>query len=48
MVQQQLPLCATLLENHKTALMPTKSEFKTLEEFVLTVKPPADITEEIG
>ena len=28
--------------------MPTESEFKTLEEFVLTVKPLVDITEAIG
>ena len=46
-LQQQL-LCATLLEIHKTDLMPTESEFKTLEEFVHTVKPFVDITEAIG
>ena len=46
--QQQQPLYATLLEIHKTDLMPTESEFKTLEEFVLTVKPLVDITEAIG
>ena len=44
-LQQQQPLCATLLEIHKTDLMPTESEFKTLEEFVLTVKPLVYITE---
>ncbi len=45
---QQQPLCATLLEIHKTDLMPTDSEFKTLEEFISTMKPLVDITEAIG
>ncbi len=47
-LQQQQPLCATLLEIHTTDLMPTESEFKTLEEFTLAVKPRVDITEAIG
>ena len=47
-LQQQQPLCATLLEIHKTDLMPTDSEFKTLEEFVTTMRPLVDITEAIG
>ncbi len=46
-LQQQQPLCAILLEIHTTDLMPTESEFKTLEEFTLTVKPRVDITEAI-
>ena len=41
-------LCAALLEIHKTYLMPTESEFKTLEKFVLIVKPLVDIPEAIG
>ncbi len=45
---QQQPLCATLLEIHKTDIMPTDSEFKTLEEFISTMKPLVDITEAIG
>ena len=47
-LRQQQPLCATLLEIHNTDLMPTDSEFKTLEEFVTTMRPLVDITEAIG
>ena len=47
-LEQQQPLCATLLEIHKAELMPTDTEFKTLEEFVDTMKPLVDITEAIG
>ena len=47
-LEQQQPLCATLLEIHKTELMPTDVEFNTLEELVTTMKPLVDITEAIG
>ena len=39
---------ATLLEIHKTDLMPTDAEFNSLEEFVKVMKPLVDITEAIG
>lgn len=47
-LEQQQPLCATLLEVRKTEFMPSDSEFQTLEEFVSVMKPLVDITEAIG
>ena len=47
-LHQQQPICAALLEVHKTDLMPTESEFKSLEEFVTVMKPLVNITEAIG
>ena len=47
-LQQQQPLCATLLELKKGDLMPTDKEFSTMEEFVEVMKPLVDITEALG
>ncbi len=47
-IEQQQPLCATLLELHKADLMPSDTEFSTLETFVSVMKPLVDITEAIG
>lgn len=47
-LEQQQPLCASLLEIHKTELMPTDAEFKTLEEFASVMKVLVDVTEAIG
>lgn len=47
-IEQQQPLCAALLQIHKTDLMPTESEFTTIEGFVSVMKPLVDITEAIG
>lgn len=47
-IEQQQPLCATLLEVHKADLMPSDVQFSTLEAFVSVMKPLVDITEAIG
>ena len=47
-IEQQQPLCATLLELKKGDLMPTDSEFINMELFVNTMKPIVDITEALG
>ena len=47
-MEQQQPLCATLLELKKGDLMPTDSEFANMELFVKTMKPIVDITEALG
>ena len=47
-LSQQQPLCATLLELHKGDMMPSDSEFTTLELFVKVMKPLVEITEAIG
>ena len=48
MLEQQQPLCATLLELHKGDLWPTDTELKTLEGFVMVMEPLVEITEAIG
>ena len=48
MLEQQQPLCATLLELRKADLMPSDTEFSTLETFVSVMKPLVEITEAIG
>ena len=47
-LSQEQPLCATLLEVHKGDMMPSDSEFNTLEIFVKVMKPLVEITEAIG
>lgn len=45
---QQQPLCATLLELRKGDLIPSESEFMTMEIFVAVMKSLVEITEAIG
>ena len=47
-LEQQQPLCATLLELKKGDLMPSDSEFDTMEKYVIVMKPLVEITEAIG
>ena len=47
-LEQQQPLCTTLLELKKGDLMPTDTEFANMELFVKTLKPIVDITEALG
>ncbi len=47
-INQQQPLCATLLELRKGELMPTDDEFTALESYCKVMKPLVDITEAIG
>ena len=47
-IEQQQPLCATLLELKKGDLMPTDAEFTTMEYYVKIMKPLVIITEAIG
>ena len=48
-LEQQQPLCATLLELKKGDLMPSDSEFDTMENnYVIVMKPLVEITEAIG
>ena len=47
-LEQQQPLCATLLEPKKGDLMPTDTEFSNMELFVKTMKPIVEITEALG
>ena len=47
-LEQQQPLCATLLELKKGDLMPSDVEFSMMEDYVEIMKPLVDITEAIG
>ena len=47
-LEQQQPLCATLIEIHKPELMPTDTEISTMEAFVDVMKPIVKIAEKIG
>lgn len=51
-LEQQQPICATLLALHKGEFMQSNSEFATMEAFVYETKPLIDIhvhvTEAIG
>ena len=47
-LEQQQPLCATLLELKKGELMPSDVEFATMENYVQVMKPLVVITEAIG
>ena len=47
-LEQQQPLCATLLELRKGDLMPSDAEFTIMENYVQIMKPLVDITEAVG
>lgn len=47
-IQQQQPLCASLLELKKTDLMPSDTEFESMEVYVAVMKCLVTITEAIG
>lgn len=47
-IQQQQPICATLLEVRKTDLMPTDAEITKMEVFLEVMKPLVLITEAMG
>jgi len=47
-LEQQQPLCATLLQLKRGDLMPTDLEFSVLEKYVIVMKPLVSITEAIG
>ena len=47
-LEQQQPLCATLIEIRKPELMPTDTKISTMEAFVDVMKPIVEITEKIG
>ena len=47
-LEQQQPLCATLIEIRKPELMPIDTEISTMEAFVDVMKPIVEITETIG
>jgi len=47
-LEQQQPLCTTLLEVKKGELIPTDTEFSKMELFVKTMKPIVEITEVLG
>ena len=47
-LNQQQPICATLMELKKGDLMSTVGELKTLEHFIKVMKPFVKITEALG
>ncbi len=47
-VEQQQPLCATLLEVKKTDLFPSEEEFSSMEVYIEVMSPLVTITEAIG
>ena len=47
-IEQQQPLCATLLEVKRTDLFPSEEEFSTIEVHIEVMKPMVTITEAIG
>ena len=47
-LNQQQPLCATLLELKKGDLMPSDNEFTVMESYIKIMKPLVDITEIMG
>ena len=47
-LQQQQPLCATLIEIRRSDLMPTDAEISNMEGFVEAMQPFAEITEVMG
>ena len=46
-LKQQQPLCATLIEIHKSELMPTDSEISLMEAFLTVMKLIVEMTEVI-
>ena len=47
-LQQQQPLCATLIEICQSDLMPTDTEISNMEGFVEAMRPFAEVTEVMG
>lgn len=47
-LEQQQPICATVLELRKGDLKPTDQEFSTIEAFKEVMEPIVKITEAIG
>ena len=47
-LQQQQPLCATLIEIRRSDLMPTDAEISNMEGFVEAMRPFAEITKVMG
>ena len=47
-LEQQQPLCATLIEICQSDHMPTDTEISNMEAFVEAVQPIAEITEVMG
>ena len=47
-IDQQKPLCAALLEQKKSDLMPSDTEFLTMKTYVEVMKPLVTITEAMG
>lgn len=47
-LEQQQPICATLLALRKGDLMPSDTKFATIEVFISVMKPFVEITEAIG
>ena len=47
-IGQQQPLCAALLELKKSDLMPSDTEFLTMETYVEVMKPLVAIAEAMG
>ena len=46
-MKQPQSLCATLIEIHKSGLMPTDSEISAMETFLTVMKPIVEVTEVI-
>jgi len=47
-LEQQQPLCATLIEIRRSDLMPTDTEIFNMEAFVEAMRPIAEISEVMG
>lgn len=47
-IEQQQPLCASMLELKRTDLMPSDVEFQSMEVYIEVMKPLVAITEAIG
>ena len=47
-LEQQQPLCATLIEIRRSDLIPTETEISSMETFVEAMRPIAEITEVMG
>ena len=47
-IEQQAPICATLLDQKRIDLLPKDSEFKLLEELIVVLKHFKDVTEQMS
>ena len=47
-LEQQQPLCATLIEIRRSDLIPTETEISSMETFVEAMRPIAEITDVMG